>query len=111
MPLPSCPRPWPPSATADPWSPGTPRTPAATSAAPAATRGCNEGNGPMRKHAIAVDLGYGDAGKGGIVDWLCTPGSHPAAGGPVHTVVRFNGGAQAAHNVVTPGGRHHTFAQ
>jgi len=65
----------------------------------------------MRKHAIAVDLGYGDAGKGGIVDWLCTPGSHPAAGGPVHTVVRFNGGAQAAHNVVTPGGRHHTFAQ
>jgi adenylosuccinate synthase len=29
----------------------------------------------------------------------------------VHTVVRFNGGAQAAHNVVTPGGRHHTFAQ
>ena len=27
------------------------------------------------------------------------------------TVVRFNGGAQAAHNVVTPDGRHHTFAQ
>jgi adenylosuccinate synthase len=26
-------------------------------------------------------------------------------------VVRFNGGAQAAHNVVTPDGRHHTFAQ
>jgi adenylosuccinate synthase len=25
--------------------------------------------------------------------------------------VRFNGGAQAAHNVVTPDGRHHTFAQ
>jgi adenylosuccinate synthase len=65
----------------------------------------------MRKHAIVVDLGYGDAGKGGIVDWLCDPGIHPVAGGPVHTVVRFNGGAQAAHNVVTPGGRHHTFAQ
>ncbi|MGE3912017.1 MAG: adenylosuccinate synthetase, partial [Chloroflexota bacterium] len=30
---------------------------------------------------------------------------------PVHTVVRFNGGAQAGHNVVTPDGRHHTFAQ
>jgi adenylosuccinate synthase len=26
-------------------------------------------------------------------------------------VVRFNGGAQAAHNVVTADGRHHTFAQ
>ena len=26
----------------------------------------------MRKHAIVVDLGYGDAGKGGIVDWLCS---------------------------------------
>jgi adenylosuccinate synthase len=65
----------------------------------------------MRQHAIVVDLGYGDAGKGGIVDWLCHPGSRAAAGGPVHTVVRFNGGAQAAHNVVTPGGRHHTFAQ
>jgi adenylosuccinate synthase len=26
-------------------------------------------------------------------------------------VVRFNGGAQAAHNVVTPNGRHHTFSQ
>jgi adenylosuccinate synthase len=73
----------------------------------------------MREHSIVVDLGYGDAGKGGIVDWLCHPGArppvppggHPAAGGPVHTVVRFNGGAQAAHNVVTQGGRHHTFAQ
>ena len=30
---------------------------------------------------------------------------------PVRTVVRFNGGAQAAHNVVTADGRHHTFAQ
>jgi adenylosuccinate synthase len=26
-------------------------------------------------------------------------------------VVRYNGGAQAGHNVVTPDGRHHTFAQ
>ncbi|MFC4906719.1 adenylosuccinate synthetase [Actinomadura gamaensis] len=29
----------------------------------------------------------------------------------MHTVVRFNGGAQAAHNVVASDGRHHTFAQ
>jgi adenylosuccinate synthase len=55
-------------------------------------------------HTIVVDLGYGDAGKGTVVDRLC-------ATEPVHTVVRFNGGAQAAHNVVTTEGRHHTFAQ
>ncbi|MHB1594270.1 MAG: adenylosuccinate synthetase [Streptosporangiaceae bacterium] len=59
----------------------------------------------MTGHVIVVDLGYGDAGKGGVVDWLC---SRP---GPASTVVRFNGGAQAAHNVVTADGRHHTFAQ
>ncbi|MEU7944008.1 adenylosuccinate synthetase [Micromonospora taraxaci] len=56
------------------------------------------------KHVAVVDLGFGDAGKGTVVDWLC-------ATRPVHTVVRFNGGAQAAHNVVLRDGRHHTFAQ
>jgi adenylosuccinate synthase len=55
-------------------------------------------------HVVVVDLGYGDAGKGTVVDWLC-------ASRPVTTVVRFNGGAQAGHNVVQPDGRHHTFAQ
>ncbi|MGI5152763.1 adenylosuccinate synthetase [Plantactinospora sp. CA-294935] len=55
-------------------------------------------------HTVVVDLGYGDAGKGTTVDWLC-------AREPVTAVIRFNGGAQAAHNVVTPDGRHHTFAQ
>ncbi|MEU4552838.1 adenylosuccinate synthetase [Micromonospora violae] len=56
------------------------------------------------RHVAVVDLGYGDAGKGTVVDWLC-------ATRPVQTVVRFNGGAQAAHNVVLRDGRHHTFAQ
>jgi adenylosuccinate synthase len=56
------------------------------------------------RHTVVVDLGYGDAGKGTVVDMLC-------AANDVRAVVRFNGGAQAAHNVVLPDGRHHTFAQ
>lgn len=58
------------------------------------------------RHLVVVDLGFGDAGKGATVDWLCSP----EAGLDVAAVVRFNGGAQAAHNVVA-GGRHHTFRQ
>jgi adenylosuccinate synthase len=53
---------------------------------------------------IVVDIGFGDAGKGSIVDYLARQASSVA-------VVRYNGGPQAAHNVVTPDGRHHTFAQ
>ena len=59
-------------------------------------------------HAV-VGLGFGDEGKGTIVDWLARearneqPDSRPL-------VVRFNGGAQAGHNVVLPDGRHHEFA-
>lgn len=53
---------------------------------------------------LITDLGFGDAGKGSIVDALTRS---TGAG----TVVRYNGGAQAAHNVITPDGRHHTFAQ
>ncbi len=60
--------------------------------------------GTAREHTIVVDLGFGDAGKGVTVDLLCSRGGFGA-------VVRANGGAQAAHNVVTPDGRHHTFAQ
>jgi adenylosuccinate synthase len=55
--------------------------------------------------AVAViDLGFGDGGKGLVVDFLARD---MGAG----VVVRFNGGAQAGHNVVAPDGRHHTFAQ
>src|SRR5215207_2982677 len=53
---------------------------------------------------LIADLGFGDAGKGSIVDYLTRSTG-------AHTVIRYNGGAQAAHNVMTPGGRHHTFAQ
>jgi adenylosuccinate synthase len=57
----------------------------------------------MNDHVVVVGLGFGDEGKGAVVDALC-------ADGPVSTVVRFNGGAQAAHNVIADG-RHHTFSQ
>ncbi|MDF1667204.1 MAG: adenylosuccinate synthetase, partial [Planctomycetota bacterium] len=59
----------------------------------------------MNKAIIVVGLGFGDEGKGSIVDFLC----REQVIAPV--VVRFNGGSQAAHNVITPDGRHHTFAQ
>jgi adenylosuccinate synthase len=68
-------------------------------------------------HAIVVDLGYGDAGKGTIVDWLCAQSARDARDAPdararqVQAVVRFNGGAQAAHHVLGPGGQPHAFAQ
>ena len=58
----------------------------------------------MPNHFIIIGLGYGDEGKGALTGWLC-------ATEPVHTVVRFNGGAQAGHNVVTADGRHHCFSQ
>src|SRR3954462_3394351 len=57
-----------------------------------------------RKAIIVVDLAFGDCGKGTIVDFLTRQYE-------AHTVVRFNGGPQAGHNVVTADGRHHTFAQ
>jgi adenylosuccinate synthase len=64
---------------------------------------------PANVHVAVVGLGFGDEGKGATVDWLC-------ATRPVSLVVRYNGGAQAAHNVVVgapaPGrARHHCFHQ
>jgi adenylosuccinate synthase len=51
-----------------------------------------------------IGLAFGDCGKGLFTDYLCRSKA-------AHTVVRFNGGAQAGHNVVLPDGRHHTFSQ
>lgn len=59
------------------------------------------------RHILVAGLGYGDEGKGTITDWLCSP----AQAEPARLVVRYNGGPQAGHNVVTPDGRHHTFSQ
>lgn len=58
----------------------------------------------MSKAILLAGLGYGDEGKGTITEYL-------VAKNGAHTVVRYNGGAQAAHNVVTDEGRHHTFSQ
>ena len=56
------------------------------------------------RFASIIGLGFGDCGKGLFTDFLTRRWK-------AHTVVRFNGGAQAGHNVVTPDGRHHTFSQ
>ncbi len=59
----------------------------------------------MAKQVYVVGgLGFGDEGKGSVVDALC----HRTR---VHSVIRYNGGAQAAHNVVLADDTHHTFAQ
>jgi adenylosuccinate synthase len=58
----------------------------------------------MKRAVIVVDLGFGDAGKGLVTDALVRRMG-------ARTVVRFNGGAQAGHNVVLADGRHHTFSQ
>jgi adenylosuccinate synthase len=51
-----------------------------------------------------VGLGFGDEGKGSVVDALARRLGASA-------VVRFNGGPQAAHHVVTPDLRTHCFSQ
>lgn len=54
-----------------------------------------------------IGLGYGDEGKGSLIDAL----ARRAAPQERIVVVRFNGGPQAAHHVVTEQGRSHCFAQ
>ncbi|MCK6681487.1 MAG: adenylosuccinate synthetase [Thermoanaerobaculia bacterium] len=51
-----------------------------------------------------IGLGFGDEGKGTIVDFLARETG-------ADLVVRWNGGPQAAHHVVTPEGITHCFAQ
>jgi adenylosuccinate synthase len=60
----------------------------------------------MAQIFLTVDLGFGDAGKGSVVDFLTR--AYEA-----HTVVRYNGGAQAAHRVVVGADapREHVFSQ
>jgi len=53
------------------------------------------------KARIVIGANFGDEGKGLVTDWLCSQGAG--------VVVRFNGGAQAGHTVVTPDGDRHVF--
>ena len=50
---------------------------------------------------IVIGANFGDEGKGLVTDYLCAQGAG--------MVVRFNGGAQAGHTVVTPVGERHVF--
>lgn len=53
---------------------------------------------------ILAGLGFGDEGKGSVTDYL-------ARTTKAETVVRYNGGCQAAHRVELADGRSHVFSQ
>lgn len=55
----------------------------------------------MKARAV-IGANFGDEGKGLVTDMLCHQGAD--------VVVRYNGGAQAGHTVVTPEGRRHVFS-
>lgn len=59
----------------------------------------------MKKVKIVIGANFGDEGKGLMTDYFCSQfPSHEKV-----LNVRFNGGAQAGHTVVTPDGRRHVF--
>ena len=53
------------------------------------------------KARVVIGANFGDEGKGLVTDFLCSQGAG--------VVVRFNGGANAGHTVVTPDGERHVF--
>ena len=53
-----------------------------------------------RKISAVIGCNWGDEGKGLITDYLSSPDT---------LVVRYNGGSQAGHTVVTPEGKRHVF--
>ena len=56
----------------------------------------------MKNCSIVIGSFWGDEGKGHMTDILCSKDSNSLN-------VRFNGGAQASHTVVTPDGKRHAF--
>lgn len=57
----------------------------------------------MKRTSIVLGLGFGDEGKGLTTDLLCL--QHPGS-----LVVRFSGGHQVGHTVVTSDGTRHVFS-
>ncbi len=55
----------------------------------------------MKRARIVIGASFGDEGKGIVTDYLSSQGAG--------VVVRFNGGAQAGHTVLTPDGERHVF--
>lgn len=53
---------------------------------------------------ILSGMAFGDESKGSSTDALCR-------NLPVDLIVRYNGGCQCGHNVITPEGNHHCFSQ
>jgi adenylosuccinate synthase len=58
----------------------------------------------MPRATVVIGANYGDEGKGLMVDYFTSQ----AGAGAV--VVRFNGGSQAGHTVVSPDGKRHVFS-
>jgi hypothetical protein len=61
------------------------------------------GRAAVMRARVVIGANFGDEGKGLVTDYLCAT---QGAG----MVVRFNGGAQAGHTVVTPEGKRHVFS-
>jgi adenylosuccinate synthase len=61
----------------------------------------------MARITVVAGLGFGDEGKGATVDYLC----RQVADQRPPFVVRYNGGPQCSHAVVTPEGKTHLFHQ
>ena len=57
----------------------------------------------MTKGYAVIGANAGDEGKGNIVSYLVSQVENPL-------VIRFNGGAQAGHTVVSPEGVRHVFS-
>jgi adenylosuccinate synthase len=55
------------------------------------------------KTSIVLGLGFGDEGKGMTTDFLCRQSRHSL-------VIRFSGGHQAGHTVVTENNQRHVFS-
>jgi adenylosuccinate synthase len=63
----------------------------------------------MNSAKIVIDVGFGDGGKGLVVDNLCSQAILSGSKEPP-VVVRFSGGQQCGHTVITPDGIKHVFS-